>query len=287
MKTMARWFSLLAAILFVAGGCTATRSFPVAARPGDMVILPVGWNKNLTRQNITVTITPSSGSPVTLGPNDPNIRAVVNLYPDPVSRLIVGTETNQDLGVGATTYGASIQQETTGQDKDWWETVVYVRLPATLPAGNAAIDVAVPQGLITAQPIQVEILPISGTTTGTDPFSSADIEQQLASLERADHYTVTFTGSAVPHSIQVELSYIAGIGKPWVINPRGDLKNLAWTNAGSFLKVMLTPANGQTPGHLSHFKFYVAGNITGLQVMNVRAYDIFGNLIPNISASVQ
>lgn len=285
MKSTKR-LSLLALIMVLAAGCATTTSFPTAARPGDTIIVPVGWNKNLTRKNITVTITPSSGSPVTYSPNDPNVQAVVNLYPDPVSRLIVGTETQHGLGYDADTYGASIGAQLTNQDKDWYNTVIYLRLPSTLPSGSAAIDVVGPEGPINQQPALVEIIPGSGTLP-SGPLSPQEMANLLGSLERADHYTVTFTGSTVPHSIQLEMAYSLGSGKAWVVNPRGDLKNLLWTDTGSNLRVMLTPSNGQTPEHISHFKFYVAGNITGLKTTHLRAYDVFGNLIPEIKAVIQ
>lgn len=286
MKFSIKKLLVLALLMPFATSCATTNSFPTAARPGDTIILPVGWNQSLIRQNITITITPSSGSPIIYGPNDPNVRAVVNLYPDPVSRLIVGTQTHQGLNYDADIYGASIDAQLTNQDKDWYNTIVYLRLPSTLPPGSAAIDIIGPEGPITQQPAFVEILPSAGGQAG-DPLAPQEMTNLLGSLERAEHYTVTFTGSVVPHSIQLEMAYSLGTGKAWVVNPRGDLKNLLWTDTGSNLRVMMTPANGQTPEHLTHFKFYVAGNITGLQVTLLRAYDIFGNLIPGVSASVQ
>lgn len=282
-----RGLALSIIFLLAGGGCTATRSFPVAARGGDMVVLPVGWNQDLSRQSVTVTITPSLGASITYGPNDPNIRAIVNLYPDPVSKLVVGTETDQELGVGANLYGASINDQITAADKDWWNTVVYLRLPSNVPQGDAQIDITGPQGLVTQHPIVVEILPAAGTTTGGDPFNSAELEQQLASLERADHYLIDFVGSAVPHAIQVEFSHTLGVGKPWVANPRGDIKNVAWSDDGANLRVLLTPTHGQTPAQLAHFRFYIAGGISDLRVTQVKAYDVNGNPIPDIVAEVR
>jgi hypothetical protein len=37
---------------------------------------------------------------------------------------------------------------------------------------------------------------------------------------------------------------------------------------------------------MKEFKFYVAGGVTGLQVVNVKAVDIDGNSVPGISASI-
>ena len=149
--------------------CAGTQTFTTAARAGDTVALAVGWNKAIARQNITVTITPSSGPVVTYRPNDPNVRAVVNLYPDPVSRLVVGTETQQGLGYNANEHGNSLTTNVTNQDRDWGETIVLVNLPTSLLSGTTAnISITGPDGPVTAQPITVDILPGAGNA---NPFA--------------------------------------------------------------------------------------------------------------------
>lgn len=270
-------------------GCAATQSFPPAARPGDTIALAVGWNKSLTRQATTITLTPSVGAPITYGPSDPRLRAVLRLYPDPVSRLVIGTETQQALSVNAASHGGKLLEQVTGQDKDWWMTVVALDLPASLPPGPAAITITGPEGPVTPQPILVEILPQIGTPaslagSGLAPGDTADL---LASLERAEHATLTFSGSVVPHAIQLEITRTAGVGKSWVVNPRGDLKNLSWSDDGTTLRIMLTPTHGQTLADLSQFKVYIAGGVTGLQVKSLKACDSRGNRLPGIVAEIQ
>lgn len=273
-------------LCLASAGCVALQTFPPAARPGDTVALGIGWNKELSRQAVTVTITPNGATPITYAPGDARIRAVVRLYPDPLSRLVVGTETDQSLGVNAQTHGARLAEKVTGADREWWQTTVVLDLPASLPPGLAAVAISGPDGALTPQPLQVEILASAGSPTvlGLEGGEAAEL---LAGLERAEHYTVTFSGPTVPHSIQIELLRTAGVGSPWVVNPRGDLKNVAWSDDGARLRILLTPTHGQTLADLSHFKFYVAGGVAGLRVAGLKAYDIAGRPIVGIAATAQ
>lgn len=260
MKMLRLLFLIVVLLPLVLDGCTTINTFPQAARAGDSILLPAGRARDLTRQNITIVIAPSSGPSITYGASDPRIRAVVNLYPDPVSRLIVGSETGQGLGVNAADYGAVINSQITNQDKDWWQTLVYIDLPANLPTGVATVSISGRNGSITQNPIFIEILPGRGSSTreslGGGLFDAANAENMLRSLERAEHYTVLFSGDTVPHSIQVELSHASAEGKPWVINPRGDIKNIAWSDDGSNLKVLLTPT------HVKHWTRWPISNST-------------------------
>jgi hypothetical protein len=286
---MARNALIIAGLLGLSlgtAGCIGLQTFPPAVRSGDTVALPVGWNTDLSRQTLTVTIAPSAGDPVTYEPGDPRVRAVVRLYPDPLSRLVVGTEIAQGLGVNAHTHGARLAEQITGADREWWQTTVVLDLPPALPPGPAVVTLAGPSGSITSQPLRLEILPGLGgpTALGLDPAETAEL---LTTLERAEHVTVTFSGPTVPYSIHAELLRTPGVGTPWVANPRGDLKNVAWSDDGTRLRVVLTPAHGRTPADLSHFRFYVAGGVTGLRVLSVKAYDITGQPIVGLSATIR
>jgi len=105
---------------------------------------------------------------------------------------------------------------------------------------------------------------------------------------------MTFSGSTVPHSIQVDLTHdpdtaSGGVGKVQVINTRGDIKSIAWTDDGANLWVLLTPTKGQASLRMKDFKFYVAGDVTGFQVLpsDVSTFDINGNAVSGVTASVQ
>src|SRR3989344_3311080 len=89
-------------------GCVGARSFHEIARAGDTVALAAGWKHYFSRDNITVTVTPSSGSPVVYPPNDPAVRAVINLYPDPLSSLLVSPQIKQSLTPSAQLYAAIV-----------------------------------------------------------------------------------------------------------------------------------------------------------------------------------
>ena len=94
-----KWLLLILMSLGL-GGCVGTQTFTTAARSGETVVLAVGWQKTLARQNMTITITPASGAPVTYLPGDARVRGVVNLYPDPRSNLVVDDMTNPTTVAG-------------------------------------------------------------------------------------------------------------------------------------------------------------------------------------------
>lgn len=287
-------FPVFLPIVFIVVGCVGTQSFTTAARPGETVALAVGWQKKLSRQNVTVTITPSSGSPVTYPPNDPKVRAIVNMYPDPASRAVVGTMTGQDLGYCADACtGAMIK--TLSNDNDWWQTVMMLDLPSTFPTGAATVSITDSAGAV-IKPINIDILPGTSTSNLFEVYNNWGSQTKLMqywpnllrSMERADRYTVTFAGSgSIPHSIQIEFTHTSGVGVTWVVNPRGDIKNVIWTDDGTRIKVLLTPAAGETLGQMLDYKFYIAGGISGLTQTNLQAYDVNGNPIAGITANVQ
>lgn len=271
------------------GGCVGARTFHDVARAGDTVAVAAGWKHYFTRNNILVTITPSSGTPIVLPPNDPAIRAVVNLYPDPVSSILVSQETGQDITPYAQTYAALVSSNLTQGDKDWWQTSVFVDLPSNLPVGNAVISIATPEGESASSVVEI----VAGTgdrNTFESTFGPLN-GNQLLSLQRAGHYTVNISGGTVPFAVQLDLVHApdvdyGGAGRVHVINPRGDVKNLSWRDDGSNLRVLLMPAKRAVLGSMKDFKFYVAGGIAGLQVVNVKPFDVNGNLLSGITAAI-
>ncbi|MDX1253450.1 MAG: hypothetical protein IDH49_14615 [Gammaproteobacteria bacterium] len=276
-------------LTLLVAGCSSPNSFTLAARQGDTVALAVGWNKNITRGNLSVKITSSAGPVITYPVGDTRIRAIANMYPDPVSKLVVGTETAQPLGVNANTLGSAINAGATGADRDWGQTMVFIDLPNPLATGTATIELL--QGATAvAPPIVVAIVAGVGsanTFAGSSPLpTGTTTANMLGSLERSTSYVVTFGGSTViPYAIQLDLNRTANIGKPWIANPRGDLKNVAWNDNGSKITVLMTPANGLTPPAMSYFKFYVSGGIAGLAYAanSLKAYDINGNAISGVT----
>ena len=282
---------LLLVALAGLGGCSGVQTYPAVSRAGDTVTLAAGRRLGFSRDTVTVTITPSAGTPVVIPPGDPAIRAVFNLYPDPLSSLRVSAGIDQDLTPAARSYGTAIEEGFSGGDGDWWQTVVFVDLPAWLPAGNTRVEVSNPAG----ESVTAELLVIAGTGQPEDfeaELNGPLTPEQLAGLARVPHYTVRFSGSVVPHAIQVECLHDpdadnGGQGRAWVVNPRGDIKSLLWRDDGTRLRVLLTPAGTQPLQDLNDFKFYVAGGLSGLQVVEVRAVDGAGNPVPGITAVIE
>lgn len=280
---------ILLCLIMILGGCAGQQAFTTAARGGDTIALPLGWTKTLTRANTTVVITGSNSVAYTYAPGDANVRAIVNAYPDPVSRLIVGTETGQSLGVNANVYGANIESAYTAYDKDLSQTMLVLNLPATLATGTASIVVKDQTNTsVTSAPFTINVLAGTGSANPFQLNSSANVltAEMAANLERADAKTVTFDGMTVPYGIQIELTRTAGVGVPWVINPRGDIKTLSWSDDGSTIRAVLLPANGVNLARITNFKFYVAGGVTGLAVSKVAAYDSNGNPVSGVTAQI-
>ncbi len=276
--------------LVVLAGCTGSRPFHDVARAGDTVAIAAGWKHYYSRDNITVTITPSSGSPIVLAPNDPAVRAVVNLYPDPISSLLVSQRTGQDLTPAAQTYAWMVGQSATGGDADWWQTTVFVDLPVSLPAGTTTVEITNPQNETVSS--EFDIVPGTGQANPFEAQGNGPLNpNQLASMERIGHYTLSFSGSTIPFAIQIDLVHNpdmnnGGSGKAYVVNPRGDLKNVAWKDDGTHLRMILTPASGSALNNMKEFKCYVAGGVTGLLATSVKAFDINGNPVSGVTATV-
>lgn len=290
---------LLTAVTFGVFGCGGAAPLNTAYRAGDTIALGAGWRQTFDRSNLTVTITGSDGVPIVYQPGNAAIRAIINLYPDPLSYLVVGTRTGLDTNYNSgSTYGYMVNNEITNNDPDWWQTSVFVNLPSNLPVGTANVMLQSASGE-SYGPIPVNIIAGQGSPS---PFTAQLLGKmdptELQSMERAPKYTVTFTGgSTLASALQVDLTHdpsssVGGIGIPFVVNPRGEMKNISWTDDGTHLRViLLTSADGTTKDpYLSdyqwkYFKFYVTGGITNLAVTSVTAYDSAGNPISGVTAT--
>ena len=275
--------AVLVPLAFVLAACSGTRTFHDYARAGDTVAVAAGWKHHYQRDNITVTITPSSGPPAVYPANDQRIRAVINLYPDPVSSIIVSRETDQDMTRYASSYANTTGAFTYG-DKDWWQTVVFIDLPE-IPTGLATVEITNPQG--EAAVSQLNIIEGAGQANTFSAETLGGLTQdQLESLKRIEHHTVDFIGTSIPYAIQVELTHDpdrdhGGYGRVDVVNPLGYIKNIAWSDDGAnTTRVIITPAREGSITDLLDFKFYVTGGIQNLMVSTVQAYDADGNIIP-------
>lgn len=320
MKIIHAYLLLLVLPLLVGvTGCTGTHSFTTAARPGETIALAVGYRQHLQRQNMMVTIADSAGAIVTYQANDPRVRGVVNLYPDPVSKVRVGNDTGQNIGqspeviMSGFLTNTAIQSNNypggggTNGDSDWWLTTVLLDLPTNTTIMSNGNPIAIGQATVSIadaggdaiRPASVEVLSGSSlsnvfniwndsTTTSTLGILSI-YPNMLIGMERADHYVVGFQSTTMPHSVQAVFTHTVGFGVPTVINPRGEMKNVIWSDDGAGnLKVMITPPNGTTLLNATDLKFYIAGGLTNvaLNQTSLKAYDINGNPITGVIATV-
>jgi hypothetical protein len=279
---------LAVGVALILSACAGINTFGTAARAGDTVALALGWNLSVNRQNATVQVT-GANTTYTYPPGDANVRFLGNVYPDPASRLVIGRETNQSLGVNAASTGQQLETFVTSNDKDYAQTMLIVNLPATLPVGTATLRVLDQNSVQVGPTISVQILPGTGapnTFVGTSGSLTAQI---ISAMERApDVKTVSFTGSTVPYAIQLDLTRTPGIGTPWLISARGDLKSLSWGDDGTRIRVMLLPANNVNPTNMAVFKFMVGGALSGLAIdaASIKAFDSSGNPVSGVTASL-
>ncbi|MGO9446995.1 MAG: hypothetical protein ACLPXB_19780, partial [Thiobacillaceae bacterium] len=252
------------------------------------------------RSELTVTITGSDGLPIVYQPGNPAVRAIINIYPDPLSYVVVGTRTGLDAGYKDGSSTGDVINNISKSDPDWWETSVLVDLPGSLPVGTANVMLQSASGA-SYGPIPVNIVAGQGSPSSFAAQTFGALTPiQLQSMERAPKYTVTFSGgSTLPAALQIQLTHDpasseGGVGTPFVVNPRGEMKNISWTDDGTNLRVIvLTSGDGTSKDPVfaaggyswSYFKFYVAGGITNLVVTSVKAYDSSGNPIAGVTAS--
>jgi len=167
--------------------------------------------------------------------------------------------------------------------------LVTFDVPATLPVGTYTIDM-VSNGTALNQST-VEVVAVGGTPNVFDTHEGGPlVPEMLYSMERAENFAIELAGTTVPYALQIDFTHdpdatIGGVGKPYVLNPRGDIKSVAWSDDGTSMRVIVTPARGVL-SNMKHFNFYVAGGITGLLVQTVSGYDINGVAVGGVSATV-
>jgi hypothetical protein len=295
---------LLLASLIISG-CSGLQAFSKSVQAGDTVAIAI-HRRDIRKPDATIVIRDWTGYEQSFPGNDPRVRGWINVYPDPVSRLVVGRESNEPFATSAAAFGYGLENQTTSGsavEKDWYETIIQLDLPGDLAVGLATIDVQVAGVSILPQPVSVNILPGAGSPHPYEIFEGAPIaDAQFTNMERAPHYTVTFSGTTVPQAIQVDFSHDpdrenGGVGQAYVVNPRGDVNNIAWTDDGVNLRVIILPAWYKTTEdidaewfndrNIGWFKFYVAGKITNLQLTGVSAYDADGGTVSGVSATIE
>ena len=282
---------VLLPIMLVAG-CSGTRTFHEYARAGDTVAIAAGWKEGFSRDRITVHITPSNSAPdIVLGPDDPSIRAVVNFYPDPLSSLVVSERTGQDITPFAQLYANNVNNTFTNGQSDWFQTVVFLDLPPSLPTGITGIYIEDSNGNFTQSTL--DIVDGVGTPNTFSAESSGRLTRNhLAVMERTSYYKISFSGPLLPYAIQLDLIHdpdkdSSGVGKAYAVNPISGVKNVSWTDDGTLMRVILMPSANADLADFGDFLFYVAGGVRNLLPIAATAYDINGNEIQGVFASVE
>ena len=274
-------------VCLVITSCAGTRTFHEYARPGDTVALAAGWQNNFFRDKVTVKITPSDGSPaIVYGPDNAAIRTVVNFYPDPISSMVVSDRLQKDITPGARTYASVNTSNYTNNVRDWWETVVFIDLPASLPLGRTWIAVSDPSGEVSRS--RVEIIDGAGSPNTLSAENIGGLGRQyLAALERTSFHEVTFSGNTVPNAIQIKMSHDRATGSTYAVSPISGVNNLAWSDDGTTLRALITPAADGQIRSISDFKFYVAGGVQNLAVTDIQAFDVRGNPVAGVVGNVR
>lgn len=287
-------YKVLLALFFILpifSGCSGVQTFPNAVRAGETAAIGMGWQKKFKRSNTTVTITPSNGNQIVYQPNDPAIRAIINLYPDPVSWLVVGTDTQTDVFYNnGYTYGNIINSNFTNGDHDWWQTTAFIDLPIVISPGIATIAFSNSNGDFSSS--VVEIVSGSGVADDFNAEGNGPLNaDQLSSLERAPNFEVSFTGPEIPYAMELKFSYM---GDLHVVNPRASKKNIIWSGDGLILNVMLLPAKTESLNNFNDFKFYITGqgalqfvqDAHPITLQSIEAFDINGNKISGVGVSI-
>ena len=139
--------------------------------------------------------------------------------------------------------GDTIESSATGQDKEYLETTVLMDIPTTVPVDSQVASVTLSDSAgATLNPLYFHIFHVPSLLAGTFPNWDAVAigNAQFAKLERANYKTVSFSGTTVPYAVEVDMTH--GASKLYVVNPRGDIKNVAWSSGATTLKVIITPA---------------------------------------------
>lgn len=283
-------------------GCAGHQTFNHLARSNDTVAVAAGWMQTFTRDTMRVTITDFNGTQTIYEPGNPNVRAVINMYPDPASNIVVSRETGINIGSpAAATEAGLINSNYTGGDNDWWQTIVFVNLADNMALGDAdvlieSIDPVTSQVVETASstveviPGVGEALPFSAMYPWGIPFNLSS--NQLRSLERSSNYQIDFAfigGTEIPAAISLELMHDpdidnGGAGRAYVVNPTSETKSINWVDNGTVAKAIILPVTSSGFTSLVDFKFYVSG-IDNVVVSNLQAFNQDGVEIFTVGAT--
>lgn len=183
--------AMLLLLAWLASGCTAVNTFPIAARSGDTVSVMVGGSEQARKETINVVLTDAAGGVYDLQALG-LVRSVFNLRAD-----------GRAHGMHYSPYLDSFISWSNGHEPV--QTVLVTDLPSNLQPGDATLSVNLnvtdnSSGVADPASIQLEILPGTGAS---DAFrrrtgGGGSVVADLPALEPAPHAKLTFgTGTVI------------------------------------------------------------------------------------------
>jgi hypothetical protein len=287
---------LIVALMAAAGaGCTGVQTFGNAARAGDTISVSFGYGNydynEATRENTEIKVRDSAGVTTVYKPGDPRVKAIINMYPDPASYLVVASETGQDIRSNESTI-ASYVGNVNSQHKDWRQLVAFIDLPDVMATGNARVTLTTSDGTAFSNVNIIEGVGSPHTFDVKNSPSGFTSLERLQSLERSPHHVIRLAGTVnTVQALDVVFTHDpdadnGGSGKAHVVNPRGDITSVNWSDTGSSLHVLVTPTKEVLSKPKKNLLFYVSGGITGLQLSSIKAVDINGNTVPDVGITI-
>lgn len=285
-----KYSPLLIFLLLILQGCAGTHTYTNTVLAGETAVVGAGWKHHFAHDNVTVTFTPEVGAPIIYLPGDSAIRGIINLYPDPLSSLVISEQVQRDITSSSLQYATLMKSYTDGGN-EWWQTTVYLDTPPGLPVGETTITITTPEG-----ETATSIVNVVGAGGSPDSFigeGSGSLNRVMfQSMERIDHYVVEFTGTTIPAAIQVDLSSTLLLDTA-IKGKRGDISTLNWSDDGSGnYRVIIMPASQGSVSRISDFSFYVpiASGLAGVTTLAfngpVQAFDDTGSPITDIDANI-
>ncbi len=148
-------------------------------------------------------------------------------------------------------FGSAIDAFSTGGDKDWFETLVYLDLPPSIAPAAASVDVRVGGTSILPQPIALNVP--DAAPNARHPFETFETgpltTNQFRVMERADHYTLSPGADVHADDSRMSMStpsVTSNSAKTFFRSSRGRLcARRAPTGAASTLLAATAPTAGQ------------------------------------------
>jgi len=282
-------FLSIVTIGLMQSGCTSVKTFTSSARAGDTIMATYKlYSLKSTRDNTKISIEDANNVVTTYYPGDERIRAILNLYPDPISYLVVATETSSNIRNSETQLGSHADSGSHGT-RDWYQTMAFIDMPNTIAPGIATITINSNDYIKTTQVNIIEGVGEKHEFIEDINPAGPTHDERLQSLERAPYSSVKISGenSINVHAVDITFTHNAdfengGQGKAHVVSPRGDIGSINWHDTGTELHVVVTPAHDQILNPRANLQFYVAGGLTGLKIQNAIAYDVAGDVVPDI-----